>query len=261
MTLQQAADRYLGTLPQGQRELAAGEINAFVRRIGPSRPLDRITKTDVDRYQQALQEGGGDATARVEALKAFLSDLKNKRLTETNLGAVLRVRRKGGSGKSERIQNNVIELTQEGYDQLQAEVRRLEEDEVPSVRQELADAYQDRDFRENAPYDAAKRRLGELTGRINDLKSQLAKARIVEVEVSTERAGMGSRVVLHDLEFGENLTYTLVGPGEVNTREQRISIQSPVGAAIKDRTVGDIVEVDIPTGRARYRIERIERPE
>jgi len=61
------------------------------------------------------------------------------------------------------------------------------------------------------------------------------------------------------LQFDEELDYTLVGPGEVDTRNRRISIQSPVGSALKDHSVGDEVEVDIPSGKARYRIERIER--
>lgn len=257
--MRQAADRYLGTLPQGQRELAAGELNSFIRRIGAERRIDQITKTDVDRYQQALLDGGVDASAQVEALKAFLADLKAKKLTESNLGAVLRIRRRGGNRKTERVKVEGVELTQEGYDLLKAEVKRIEEDEIPSVRQELADAYQDRDFRENAPYDAAKRRLGELTGRMTELKLQLSKAKIVQRQVSTERAGLGSRVVLQDLEHNEELEYTLVGPGEVDTRKGRISIQSPVGAAIKERTIGDVIEVEIPTGKARYRIDRIEK--
>src|ERR671933_68036 len=153
----------------------------------------------------------------------------------------------------------VVELTQEGLQQLQAELDRLENEVAPAVREDLAAAYQDRDFRENAPYDEAKRRMGEVQGRIEHLRAQIKAARIVERETSNERAGLGSKVVLRDLQFDEQLDYTLVGPGEVDTRNRRISIQSPVGSALKDRVIGDIVEVDIPSGKARYRIERIER--
>ena len=64
--------------------------------------------------------------------------------------------------------------------------------------------------------------------------------------------------MLRDLQYDEELDYILVGPGEVDTRNRRISIQSPVGSALKDRGVGDTVEVDIPSGKAHYRIERIE---
>jgi transcription elongation factor GreA len=257
--LGQVAAQYLGRLPAGQRELAASEINRFVRHAGADRPVTQITKLEVERYQQYLADTAGDAaTTRVEALKTFLSDLKTKRLTETNLGAGLRVRRKGGSANARKEEAAVVELTREGLDQLQTELTHLETVIAPAVRDDLAAAYQDRDFRENAPYDEAKRRMGEVQGQIDRLKGQIKAARVVERQTSNERVGLGSKVVLRDLQFDEELDYTLVGPGEVDTRNRRISIQSPVGSALKDRGVGDTVEVDIPSGKARYRIERIE---
>jgi transcription elongation factor GreA len=257
--LGQIAAQYLGRLQAGQRELAASEINRFVRHIGPDRPVTQITKLEVERYQQYLADTAGDAaTTRVESLKTFLFDLKAKKLTETNLGAGLRVRRRGGSSQARREEAAVVELTREGLEQLRAELDHLESEVAPAVRDDLAAAYQDRDFRENAPYDEAKRRMGEVQGQIERLKGQIKAARIVQRETSTERVGLGSKVVLRDLQYDEELDYVLVGPGEVDTRNQRISIQSPVGSALKDHGVGDTIEVDIPSGKARYRIERIE---
>jgi len=256
--LGQTAARYLGRLSPGERELAASEINRFVRHVGADRPVTQITKLQVERYQQYLADSGGEGAARVEALKQFLSDLKAKKLTETNLGAGLRVRRRGGSRGARREEAAVLELTREGLDQLQAELTHLETEVAPAVREDLAAAYQDHDFRENAPYDEAKRRMGEVQGQIARLQGQIKAARVVERTRSDERAGLGSRVVLRDLQFDEELDYTLVGPGEVDTRNRRISIQSPVGSALKDHSVGDEIEVEIPSGKARYRIERIE---
>jgi transcription elongation factor GreA len=100
--------------------------------------------------------------------------------------------------------------------------------------------------------------MGEVQGQIDRLRGQIKAARVVQRQSSGERAGLGSKVILSDLEFNEELDYTLVGPGEVDTRRRRISIQSPVGNALKDHGVGDVVEVEIPSGLARYRIERIE---
>src|ERR671926_146028 len=248
----------LSDLPPGRRDLAASEINRFVRRLGPERPINRITKLEVERYQQYLADTAGEASNRVEELKAFLTDLKSKKLTETNLGAGLRVRRKGGSREARKEEAAVVELTREGLEQLRAELEHLETVVAPAVREDLAAAYQDRDFRENAPYDEAKRRMGEIQGQIDRLKGQIKAARVVERAMSDERVGLGSTVVLRDLEFDEELDYTLVGPGEVDTRNRRISIQSPVGSALKDHAVGEVVEVEIPSGKARYRIERIE---
>jgi transcription elongation factor GreA len=258
MSLGQASARYLGNLSAGQRELAGSEINRFVRHIGPTRNVAQISKLEVERYQQYLADTAGGAATRVEALKAFLSDLKTKKLTETNLGAGLRVRRKGGAGNARKEEAAVVELTREGLEQLKTELDHLESVVAPAVREDLAAAYQDRDFRENAPYDEAKRHMADVQRQIERLKGQIKAARVVQRETSNERAGLGSRVVLKDLQFDEELDYTLVGPGEVDTRNRRISIQSPVGSALKDHAVGDIVEVDIPSGKARYRIERIE---
>ena len=220
--------------------------------------MTQITKLQVERYQQFLVDTAGEAASRVEALKAFLSDLKAKKLTETNLGAGLRVRRKGGSGNARKEEAAVVELTREGLEELQHQLEHLESEVAPAVREDLAAAYQDRDFRENAPYDEAKRRMGEVQGQIDRLKGQIKAARIVERTHSNERVGLGSKVVLRDMQYEEELDYILVGPGEVDTRNRRISIQSPVGSALKDRAVGETVEVDIPSGRATYRIERIE---
>lgn len=229
-----------------------------MRHIGPDRPVTQITKLQVERYQQYLADTAGEASTKVEGLKQFLSDLKAKKLTETNLGAGLRVRRKGGSGQARKEEAAVVELTREGLEELQSQLHHLETEVAPAVRDDLAAAYQDRDFRENAPYDEAKRRMGEVQGQIDRLKGQIKAARVVERAQSNERAGLGTRVVLRDLEYDEELVYTLVGPGEVDTRNRRISIQSPVGSALKDHSVGEEVEVEIPSGTARYRIVRIE---
>ncbi len=259
VTLGQAAARYLGSLESGEREYAAAEINRFVREVGAHRPVRGITKLQVEHYQQRIADNGGDAN-RVEGLKAFLTDLKTKKATEVNLGAGLRVRRKGGSSQNRKKEEAaVVELTAEGLEQLKSELKHLEEEVAPAVREDLAAAYQDRDFRENAPYDEAKRRMGEVQGSIDRLRNQIRAARVVERQATTERAGLGSRVTLRDLQYDEEIVYVLVGPGEVDTRNGRISIQSPVGSALKDTAVGDTVEVDIPSGKAHYRVEKIDR--
>lgn len=261
LTIGQAAARYVGTLPAGQRELAAAEINRFVRTFGPNRQVDQITKVEVERYQQALSEASTEGGNRVEWLKRFLEDLKKTKFTDVNLGAGLRVRRRGSAGHAHRDEAATIELTREGFEQLQAELTHLESEVAPAVREDLAAAYQDHDFRENAPYDEAKRRMGEVQGQIDRITAQIKAARIVERQTSTERVGLGSKVVLHDMLLDEDLDYTIVGPGEVDTRKGRISIRSPVGSALRDRRVGDVIEVDIPSGRAHYRLERIEQGE
>jgi transcription elongation factor GreA len=152
-----------------------------------------------------------------------------------------------------------VQLTQVGYDQLQSELTRLETVEQPAAREELQRAAADKDFRENAPYDAAKQHLGELQRRVNELRATLSNAEIVDETGSTERVGIGMTVVLKDLAEDEEVTYTLVGPGEIDARNGKISLQSPVGRALNDREVGDTVQVETPAGTARFRIESISR--
>lgn len=259
LTLGQAAAKYLGALEPDKRELAAAEINRFVSQLGPNRPLSSLTKTDVDKYQQRLIDSKVNSSQRVEPVKVFLTDLKTRKWTEQNLGAVLRVRRRGASGGGQRDEGETIELTREGYEQLKAELAQLEEERLPQLREYVAAARLDGDFRENAPYDEAKREMGTVQGQIDKLKQQLRQARIVARESSGLRIGLGSRVVLKDLQYGDEQTFVIVGPGEVDPRNRKISIHSPVGGALRDRTVGDEIEVDIPTGRAHYRVLRIEK--
>lgn len=258
LTLGQAAARYLGGLPAGERELATSEINTFVKILGHSTPLSQITRTQVDRYQERATAGRGDSSSRIEPVKAFLADLKSRKLTQTNLGAVLRLKRRATAGGAARAEAQVVELTQEGHDQLKAELDRLESERVPQLREALALARQDGDFRENAPYDEAKREMAEVQSKIERIKGQLKSGRIVAREQGGHRAGLGSKVVLRDVEDEVEDVYTLVGPGEVRTRENRISIHSPIGLAVRDRAVGETVRVDLPVGTRTFRIQRIE---
>ena len=92
------------------------------------------------------------------------------------------------------------------------------------------------------------------------IRATLSRATIVAEQQRTDRVGLGSRVVVRALdEDDDELTYTLVGPGEVDPRNGKISAQSPVGRAFMDRQPGETVEVETPAGVTRYRIERIER--
>lgn len=249
----------MGSLPASQRELAAAEINRFIRKVGPDRLIGSLTKLEVERHQQTLIDSGEDTSTRLEPLKSFLLDLKARKLTEVNLGAGVRVRRRGGrTGGGKHEQAPVVELTQEGHDELQHELTRLETEEMPRLLEDLTRAREDGDLRENAPYHEAKRQMGVIQGKIDSLRNQLKASQIVARQAGTERIGLGSKVVLRDLQYEEEVEYTVVGPGEVDTRKGRISIQSPVGSAVKDAQVGDVVEVSIPSGTARYRVERIE---
>ena len=260
LTLSEAISSYLRTVEPSERNTAAQELSRFARWYGGERPIRPISPGDLERYQDQLISIGGDP-AKLGHLRQFFVIARQRKLTAQPLATHIRIRRKAtvrtGNGAAPV---ETIEITQTGYDQLQAELARLETIEQPRAREELQKAAADKDFRENAPYDAAKQHLAELQRRVNDIRATLSRATIVAEREATDRVGLGSRVVVRAIdEDDDELTYTLVGPGEVDPRNGKISAQSPVGRALMDREAGETIEVETPVGVTRYRVERIER--
>lgn len=262
ITLGKAITTYLSDLPPSERDANAAELHRMMRWFGPERNLSAISPIDLERYQDNLANTGIDPTSRLQPLKDFFAYAKQKKLASTNLGVHVRVRRKGGSRKvtgpaRPQVEAPEIEVTREGFEQLQRELDRLENEVAPAVRADLQSAYADKDFRENAPYDAAKQRMGEIQGRINELRATLQAATIVRAPARSDRVTLGSTVTVRDLEEDEELTYTIVGPGEVDARRGRISISSPVGKALVDHTAGDVISVQTPAGAMKFEIVSI----
>lgn len=261
LPLGKAIATYVSTLPVPERESNTRELARFARWLGASVPIEQIRPADVGRYQESQPESAIDINQRLEPLKAFLAYLRNQKLTNVNLGAHVRLRRasqRKSAGGSASEDPQVVLMTNEGYAALQEELGHLEKNVRPQVTQELSRAFADKDFRENAPYDAAKQRLGEVQGRINSIRTMLSAASI-QTSDSDDVVDLGVTVTLHDIHEDEEVTYTVVGPGEVSLRDRKISAQSPVGSALFNRRVGDVVEVRTPAGAVTYRIEQIER--
>jgi len=262
LTLGQAISAYVSTVPLTDRELASRELSRFGRWLGSDTPVTRITPIDVSRYQEQFSESSVDLNRRLEPVKSFLTSLKTKKATSVNLGAYIRLRRPSArktalaGGRAEEPPE--VRITEQGYALLTKELEDLEGRVRPEVTEQLRRAAADKDFRENAPYDAAKQRLAEVQTRINDIRKTLAAASIYTGD-STEVVDLGMKVTLHSLIDDELVEYTIVGPGEVSARDGRISTQSPVGSALMERRVGEVVEVQTPIGPHSYRIEKIER--
>jgi len=260
--LSQAVGTYLSTVPLPEREATARELGRFARWLGPDTVVSQISAVEASRYQEQFPESSGDVNARLQPVKSFLTNLKSQKLTATNLGAHIRLRRTPtrARGAAEREQGEPADMriTEEGYTRLQQELQHLEKVVRPEVTETLKSAFADKDFRENAPYDAAKQRLSEVQGRINDIRRTLSAASIYTAD-SSDIVDLGTTVTLHSLVDDETVEFTIVGPGEVSPREGRISLQSPVGKALVDRAPGEVVEVQTPSGAHAYRIERIAR--
>ena len=150
-------------------------------------------------------------------------------------------------------------MSQEGYDKLVAELHQLESVELPRVRDAIAEARAQGDLSENFEYHAAKREQGRLLGRIRFKQRVLEFARVIDTKrLGSDAVGLLTRVEMTNMVNGCRMTYTIVSPHEANLRERKISIKSPVAEALLGKKVGDVVEVRVPAGVQKLRIENIE---
>jgi len=258
--LGRAITNYIASVPLSEREATARELNRFGRWLGSETPLAQISPADVARYQEQFPESSVDINRRLEPVKLFLTSLKSQKLTSVNLGAQIRLRRASTTRRSVengRPEPEVVRVTEEGHARLTAELQHLEGVIRPQVTDDLRRAAADKDFRENAPYDAAKQKLSEVQSRINEIRRTLGAASIYTTS-SIETVDLGMIVTLHSIEDDEEVVFTIVGPGEVSARDGKISLQSPIGKALADRRTEEIVAVQTPAGEHTYRIVRIE---
>ena len=150
-------------------------------------------------------------------------------------------------------------MSQEGYDKLVAELHQLESVELPQVREAIAEARDKGDLGENFEYHAAKREQARLLGRIRFKQKVLANARVIDVSRLTgDNVQLLSKVEMMNLANGKKMTYTIASPHEANIREGKISIKSPIAQALLNKKAGDEVEVRVPAGLLRLRIESVQ---
>ena len=149
-------------------------------------------------------------------------------------------------------------MSQEGYDKLVAELRHMESVELPQVRDAIAEARDKGDLSENFEYHAAKREQSRLLGRIRFKQRILENARVIPAErLKGDTIGLLSKVEMTNLGNNARMTYTIASPHEANLREAKISINSPIAQALLNKKVGDVVEVRVPAGLLKLRIESI----
>ena len=149
-------------------------------------------------------------------------------------------------------------ITKKGFDALRAELERLRKVDRPQNIQDIADAREHGDLRENAEYTAAKERQQFLDARISEIERKLGEAQVIEVGSGTsDTVVFGTTVRLTDVESEDAKTYTLVGQEEADVKRGSISVQSPLGRALIGHRVGDIVQVHRPAGMIEYEIQAI----
>jgi len=149
-------------------------------------------------------------------------------------------------------------ITKEGLEKLKEELAHLEKEEKPKNIRAISEARSHGDISENAEYHAAKERQSFLAGKINELKSAIGQAEVIDIdEGPTDRVVFGRTVLLYDLQTDEEVSYQLVGHYESAPENGKISIQSPLGRGLIGMTVGDEVKIRIPRGEQEFEILEI----
>lgn len=151
-------------------------------------------------------------------------------------------------------------LSREGYEKLKNELDDLKTRGRQKAADDIAEARAKGDLSENAEYDAAKEAQQKMEARIADLEKKLANSRVLEQEdVNIDKAYLLSTVTVKNLKRNKVVSYQLVSPDEANFKEGKISVESPIGKALLGSEIGDVVEVDVPAGKQKFEIQKIER--
>ena len=146
-------------------------------------------------------------------------------------------------------------LTQEGYDNLDKELNYLKTEKRTEIAERIKVALGFGDLSEKSEYDEAKNAQAENEGKIAELENKLRHAKIIdEKEIDTDTVQVGNTVKVLDMEFNEEIEYTIVGSTEVNLAENKISNESPLGSALLGAKKNHIVDVNAPAGIMKYKI-------
>ena len=151
-----------------------------------------------------------------------------------------------------------VPITPNGYQKMQEELSRLLKVDRPKNIKDIAEARAHGDLSENAEYHAAKERQSFLEGRIQELKMKIALADVIDpAKITQSRTAFGATVKVLDIDTDEEKSFFLVGPEEADAKNGKISISSPVGKALLNKEIGDVVTINAPARTMEYEILEI----
>lgn len=260
-TLGEAASSFLASLSAEEGVRSQQAVYGFVRWYGWGRPFAELTAHEVAHYAERLPLTQTNYSQNLEPIRAFLAHAKKKGWSKTNLSTHLKIK-KAPARLSSSVKHGLprtTSLTEQGYAELEAELAELKSKRLELI-DEIRRAAADKDFRENAPLDAAREQRGHLEGRIIEIEETLKSATIIDkTQRPSLKVSVGDSIVLSDVVSGEELHYTIVSPSEVDPTRGRISNNSPTGRALLGRVQGEVIEITAPLGRLKYQIKQIER--
>jgi transcription elongation factor GreA len=258
-SLGEVLTQYLAQLPAKDKPEAQQELSRFIRWCGRDRKASELTPAEMEDYAR-LTGDVGTSMSRLSHVKAFLRSLKKSGGVMVSLDTHLKASRsrKAATHRPARQLEEVV-LSTEGRLRLQEQLEVLKEGRIRVV-EEIQRARADKDFRENAPLDAAKERQGQIEAAIKDIEDVLSRSTSspVAAQVVEKKVVIGKHVLIKESGSGKTFIYTLVDPREVDPAAGKISVASPVGRALLERREGEVVSVVVPRGTLHYRIEKIE---
>lgn len=156
--------------------------------------------------------------------------------------------------------NKISYLTEEGFNKLKEELKHLKTVERPAISNMIAEARDKGDLSENAEYDAAKEAQGMLEMKIKKLEDVVSYSRVLDdSKIDKSKVQILSKVKIKNLTSNAIQQYTLVSESEANLKEGKISISTPIASGLLGKKLGDIVEVQVPSGKLSFEIVEISR--
>lgn len=154
--------------------------------------------------------------------------------------------------------SQVTYLTKEGLKNMRKELDRLVNKERPAISKLIGEAIEKGDISENAEYDAAKDAQGMLEAKIAELQSKIANARVLdESKINTSEVQILNKVKIKNRKNNTTMQYTIVPEGEADLKKGKISATTPIAKGLMGKKVGDIVEINVPSGRVAFEIIEI----
>ena len=259
ISLGEAASQYLAKLSEEKRNRSQASLHSFVRWCGWDKPVNSIRGAEAGNYAERLSQADNEAAKKLEIIRGFFSYALKEGWIKENLSLSLRVKktRAKTNGVMRKVVREPIPLTQTMYDSLSEEVKTLKKQRLDVIK-DVQVAAADKDFKENAPYHAAREKKGMIEGKIMEIEETLARAVITEENQELSHlVCVGDTIVLKVEETGIEMRYTLCNPKEVAPAKGKISIASPVGKASLGKKEGDAIAVKAPAGDIKYIIAQV----
>ena len=263
LSLGEAASRYMAILPDEKKNATQQEINNFIRWYGGrEKSFIGLEGSAVGNYAERLSQTDAACIQKLELVRGFLTYAHKQHWCHENLSVSIRIAKKAksktGSVRRKNQKKEPAYMSQTAFNEIEVELKTLKEKRL-AVIEDVKRAAADKDFKENAPYHAAREQKSMIEGKILQLDGMISSAVIIdENRNNTHTVAIGNTVILQDLTSGKELRYTLVGPREVNPAKGKISTVSPVGKSVVGKSVGDSIEVKVPSGKLCFQLKGIE---